>query len=242
VEEALTYGGGLSIPQTIWITALITFFNRSVHNTRIERIWYDVTEGFGGKWKSFFTDLEATEGLDIDNPAHIWLLHHLFLDNINRDALVWAETWNNHKLQVRGERQQTPQERFFVSMVEDGPRSIYGPRLNAEGDQDELEGEDVSLYGIDWEVMEDEALVMHHHQHNPILLNSPFSTAPAALSEVECTPPDCSLSAEGIRQLDHYLSQVLDINSRSMLTRRALWIEALHTCNHLSHVYPLVRT
>ena len=50
------------------------FFNRSVHNSWIERIWYDVTEGFGGKWKDLFTDLEANEGLDVDNPAHIWLL------------------------------------------------------------------------------------------------------------------------------------------------------------------------
>jgi hypothetical protein len=220
--------------------ALTTLFNRSVHNTRIERIWYDVTEGFGGKWKSFFTDLEATEGLDVDNPAHIWLLHHLFLDKINRDALVWAETWNNHKLQVRGERQQTPQERFFVSMLEDGPRGVHHPHPNAEEDPDELD-EDISLYGIDWEVMEDEALIMHHHQHNPVLLNNTFSTAPAALSEVECTPPDCSLSTEGIHQLDHYLSQVLDVNSRSMLTRRAVWIEALRACNHLSQTYHLVR-
>ena len=77
-------------------------------------------------------------------------------------------------------------------MLEDGPRGLSGPRLNAEGDQDELEGEDISLYGIDWEVMEDEVLVMHHHQHNPVLLNNPFSTVPATLSEVECTPPDCS--------------------------------------------------
>ena len=114
--------------------------NRSVHNSRIERIWYDVTEGFGGKWKNFFTDLEANEGLDVNNPAHIWLLHHLFLDDINRDVLVWAETWNNHKLQIRGERQQSPQEIFFFSMLEDGPRGLNGPRQNVGGDQNELEG------------------------------------------------------------------------------------------------------
>ncbi|KAI0687882.1 hypothetical protein C8T65DRAFT_712118 [Cerioporus squamosus] len=33
-------------------------WGRSVHNTRIERLWYDVTSGFGQKWNNFFYDLE----------------------------------------------------------------------------------------------------------------------------------------------------------------------------------------
>jgi hypothetical protein len=212
--------------------ALRAFCNRSVHNSRIERIWYDVTEGFGGKWKNFFTDLEANEYLNVNNPAHIWLIHHLFLDQINLDALAWAEMWNNHKLQIRGEHQQTPQEMFFFSMLEDGPRGLNGPHQNRE---DGLEGEDVSLYGVDWEVMEeeDEPLTTHHHRHNSVLLNNPFSTAPSTLSEVECTPPDRPLSPEGIRQLDHRLSQRLDVNSRSMLVRRTIWINALQVCHQI---------
>ena len=82
-EGVLTSGGGLSARLALWIAVLTNCCHRSVHNSRIERIWYDVTEGFGGKWKDFFTDLEANEGLDVDNQAHIWLLHHLYLDDIN---------------------------------------------------------------------------------------------------------------------------------------------------------------
>ena len=130
-------------------TFLQPFRNRSIHNSQVERIWYDVTEGFGGKWKDFFIDLEANEGLDFNKHAHIWLLHHLFLDDINHDALAWAETWNSHKLQIRGECQQTPQEMFFFSMLEDGPHGIHGLRQNRE---DRLDGEDITLYGIDWEL------------------------------------------------------------------------------------------
>lgn len=209
---------------------------RSVHNSRIERIWYDVTEGFGSKWKDFLTDLEANEGLDVNNPAHIWLLHHLFLDDINKDALTWAEVWNNHKLQIRGEPQQTPQEMFFFSMLEDGPRGINGPRSqNREGDLDEFnEGEDISTFGIDWEEMNNGALMEHHHRHNPIQLDNPFTTAPSTLSEVVCTPPDCPLLAEGVYQLDHHLSQVVDVNSHSMLVRRTIWVEALRICSQIS--------
>ena len=124
---------------------------------------------------------------------------------------------------------------FFFSMLEDGPRGLNGSRQNREGDQNGLEeGGDVSLYGVDWEDMEDELLMTHHYQHNPILLSNPFSSAPSILSEVECTPPDCPLSAEGIHQLSYYLSQAVDVNSRSMLIRRLIWIEALVICNQIS--------
>lgn len=63
--------------------------SRSVHNTRIERLWYDVTHGFGEKWKKFFYLLESHHGLNPLAPAHIWLLHHLFLAAINEDAQEW---------------------------------------------------------------------------------------------------------------------------------------------------------
>lgn len=45
--------------------------SRSVHNTRIERLWFDVTNGFGYKWKDFFLDLELQCGLNPTFPAHI---------------------------------------------------------------------------------------------------------------------------------------------------------------------------
>ncbi|KAH9831803.1 uncharacterized protein C8Q71DRAFT_714853, partial [Rhodofomes roseus] len=36
---------------------------RSVHNTRVERLWYDFTRGVGQKWKNFFLELEHNAGL-----------------------------------------------------------------------------------------------------------------------------------------------------------------------------------
>ncbi|THH10681.1 hypothetical protein EW146_g8295 [Bondarzewia mesenterica] len=67
-------------------------WGRSVHNTRIERLWYDITQGFGQKWKNFFLELEHHYGLDPDRPAHIWLLYHLFLatiDSIEGYGIDW---------------------------------------------------------------------------------------------------------------------------------------------------------
>ena len=214
-------------------------FSRSVHNSRIERIWYDVTEGFGGKWKDLFIDLEANHGLDVDNAAHIWLLHHLFLDAINQDATSWAEAWNSHKLQIRGEPQQTPQEMFFFSMLEDGPRGVSDGQRIRDGDGDpgvedeEVEDEDLATYGIDWDAMDDEQLMEHHYENNPPQLSNPFETAPPTLSEVTCAPPSCPLSEEAVHQLDLHLSQGVDLTSHSMLVRRTVWVEALQICTHL---------
>ncbi|KAK6981516.1 hypothetical protein R3P38DRAFT_3113511 [Favolaschia claudopus] len=99
-------------------------WGRSVHNTRIERLWYDVTHGFGKKWKVFFLDLETNHGLNPTRPGHIWLLHHLFLASINRDAQDWAEAWNSHQLTVRRQRERSPRDLFMFGMLREGPRGI----------------------------------------------------------------------------------------------------------------------
>ncbi|KAJ6632501.1 hypothetical protein B0H10DRAFT_1740124, partial [Mycena sp. CBHHK59/15] len=90
---------------------------RSVHNTRIEQLWYDVTHGFGQKWKKFFMDLEVHDGLNTRLPAYIWLIHHLFLDAINCDAQEWSAAWNSHHLQIRGERSRSPHDMFLFSRI-----------------------------------------------------------------------------------------------------------------------------
>ncbi|KAJ7219900.1 hypothetical protein B0H12DRAFT_1205505 [Mycena haematopus] len=89
-----------------------------------ERLWYDVTHGFGYKWKSFFLDLEVNHGLNPSTEVHIWLLHHLFLDSINADAQEWADAWNSHDLQIRGERTRSPRDIFLFSMIQDSPRGL----------------------------------------------------------------------------------------------------------------------
>ncbi|KAG2063868.1 hypothetical protein BDR04DRAFT_1036922 [Suillus decipiens] len=43
------------------------YIYRSVHNIRIERLWVDVTNGIGQKWKEFFQTLEAYDNLNVNN-------------------------------------------------------------------------------------------------------------------------------------------------------------------------------
>ena len=118
-------------------------------------------------------------------------------------------------------------------MIEDGPQGLNGSRWNRPGEGDVLEDGDISLYGINWEDMEDKVLMVHHHHYHSVPLDNPFVTGPPSLSEVECTSPNSPLSAEGICQLDHYLSQMVDVNSRSMLVRRIIWAQALRICGQI---------
>ncbi|TCD60521.1 hypothetical protein EIP91_009938 [Steccherinum ochraceum] len=141
-------------------------WGRSVHNTRIERLWYDVTAKFGRKWKEFFRDLEANHGLNPTIPAHIWLLHHLFLLSIQQDADDFVLAWNSHKIQMRGERTQSPKEMFFFSLLQDGSRGIHLANAPVPIDEPLAPGE-VEEYGVDWEAIDDANIMAHHREHNP---------------------------------------------------------------------------
>ncbi|KAH9918454.1 uncharacterized protein B0H18DRAFT_912789, partial [Fomitopsis serialis] len=50
-------------PSRVHLELTITYLSRSVHNTRVERLWYDFTRGVGQKWKNFFLQLEHNAGL-----------------------------------------------------------------------------------------------------------------------------------------------------------------------------------
>lgn len=204
-----------------------------MHNTRIERLWYDVTHGYGQKWKNFFITLELHHGLDPMQTACIWLLHHLFLSKIQEDAEEWAAGWNSHKMQIRHQTPQSPREMFVFSMVHDGPRGMtFRPEPPSE------DVPDIAAYGIDWEVANDHRLMNHLLQENPQdwSEDNPFAGAPATLSHVPCEPPNCPLTPQQVESLDQALAERVDVTSRSMDTRRLVWIEALNICRHFMEV------
>ncbi|KAL0061553.1 hypothetical protein AAF712_011579 [Marasmius tenuissimus] len=211
-------------------------YGKSVHNIRIKRLWRDVTLGFGAKWKFFFQELEVHNGLNVNNDTHIWLLQHLFLPAINEDALAWAEAWNRHPLTLRHQRSQSPVELFTFGMMENGLRGMDSI-MNIEDDY--LVGslasqEDRDGYGVDWEDMEDPAVLAHHNDSN--LMDSedstnPFTThIPDHFSHVEVQSPDCPLTPDQLQLLHSHLDSLPFASNRDMDSRRLLWIEAFGIC------------
>lgn len=196
-----------------------------MHNIRIERLWVDVTSGFGQKWKEFFQLLEASYGLDVENNAHIWLLRHLFLPTINHDAEQWTAVWNMHLL---GNRHLSPSQMYLHGVIQNGYRGIFP---NAEQGETENPAEaDYMEYGIDWEALQTRHIRAHHDEHNaddgnphnPFLVNHPEH-----LSHVEVKDTNCPLSPEQLSALNVHLTMSPFYERRSMEACLGLWVAAM---------------
>lgn len=87
---------------------------RSVHNTRIERLWRDVYEGVLCSFYNIFRCLEDNNLLDPTSELDLFCLHYTFLPRINAVLDIFQNTWNNHK--IRTEKNKTPLQLFIMGM------------------------------------------------------------------------------------------------------------------------------
>lgn len=192
--------------------------NRSTHNTRIERLWFDFKHGIGRKWREFFNDLESNEGLLVGLPSHIWLLHWLYLDDINDEVQEWAESWNHHRLSLKGEVDRSPFDLFLFSLVQDGVRGVEGVRD---------ESIDPGVYGVDWEVIDDPRFRNHLTEARE------EDSASDVNGGIVCEVADCPLPSHLVDELRVRLRDRVNISSRSLTIRRYVWHEALQICYDL---------
>lgn len=132
---------------------------RSVHNVRIERLWVDVTAQIGATWADRFTTLELRHGLDINNIHHIWLLHALFLPTINAELSFFADSWNQHQIQIRNGPNRSPADMFGFDMYVHGVRGTQLP-------DDNLTEEELEVFGVDWESLRDDDVLRSQQTNN----------------------------------------------------------------------------
>jgi hypothetical protein len=186
-----------------------------VHNTRIERLWVDIVHDLSINWKELFEMLEIHHGLDPDNMGHTWLVHHLFLNELNAELTEWVQGWNSHKMQLRGQRNQSPHEMFIIGITE---REC--PGVSAWIMQQEEAVVDLVVYGVE----EVEPRVDDGEGQR-------VDVRPERFSEVRCDTPNCPLDADQIRALDDSLVQAFRLDAhRSMLQRKFIWDHALDIC------------
>ena len=237
---------------------------RSVHNIRIEvieRLWVDVTKGFGSKWKIFFQILESDHGLDVDKDAHIWLLHFLFLGYINIDADAWMRAWNMHTLSRQGDRHLSPNDLYLRGMADQGirglrPNHASGQNMDSDDmihhlapvgleDPPVLNEQDQTSYGIDWDELDDTHIIEHHRDRHATGAR-PNQTDPAFNPFLALNPADmhcvvvpnirCPFSNHQIEELSAYLTSHVSEEMRStpdMHARACAWDLALHYCSNL---------
>ncbi|KAL0057059.1 hypothetical protein AAF712_016320 [Marasmius tenuissimus] len=205
-------------------------WGRSVHNIRIERLWRDVTQGFGLKWYNFFYDLELSHGLLPDVDTHIWLLHTLFLPSIDQDAHEWAGAWNSHRLRLDDSRSRSPRDFYFFGAVEDG---IQGPEgvMDPSGVFRRLEEDigDPEGYGVDWVDLGNADILRHHNNHNPHQIEHLDSRQPPHLSLVDIPVFDSLFtSEEQVDIFEEVIARLPEYYSRDMEDCQSPWSQALH--------------
>lgn len=91
-------------------------------------------------------------GLQVSNLNHIWLLQHLFLPMINKQLSFWAESWNNHRVSQRLGPARSPEDMFVFDSLVNGVR---GDEIG----QFTMTDEELEVFGVDWEGLQDETLL-----------------------------------------------------------------------------------
>ncbi|KAK0463322.1 hypothetical protein IW261DRAFT_1554182 [Armillaria novae-zelandiae] len=164
--------------------------NRSIRNIRIECL----------------CRLEQYESLDPKNDAHIWLLHHLFLDAINVDALAWAESWNHHPLTIPHQMTHSPTDLFVFGMMEKGVRGLDDIMGNNEEEEELPSEQDLDSFDIDWNDYDNDIIHSHHDANNICDSDdayNPFDThRPEQFSHVEVESVECPLTHIQVEHLD----------------------------------------
>ena len=91
---------------------------RSVHNTRIERLWRDVYYAVIQTFYALFYYLESMGYLDVESEVDLFCLHFVYLPRVNHALNEFSVAYNNHSL--RTERCWTPLQLWTNGMIHSG--------------------------------------------------------------------------------------------------------------------------
>eukprot|EP00794_Sanderia_malayensis_P021084 gene21084-23141_t len=107
---------------------------RSVHNTRIKRLWREVNRIVGHIYSEIFKHMESIGILDSTNEMHLYALHFVFMPRIVRSLEEFHSQWNFHG--IRTACSSSP-----LALWRSGIVSSCSCNLSPE---------DLYLYGIDY--------------------------------------------------------------------------------------------
>jgi hypothetical protein len=188
----------------------------------------NLTLSFGAKWYDFFHKLEFQSGLDINSENHLWLLHFLFLPSINRDATLFIETWNNHRIQIRRGTNRSPIDMYGFDMLAHGVR---GDLHVTPGDVDMLSPDDLEIFGVDWAGLHDAEIRRSHRANNPIYEGTTTWRSgggppdPDMLSYVDVNPPVGIFDEAQVEALRQFILPTMGWFNEPTLTQR--WVQGL---------------
>ena len=90
-------------------------YGKSIHNTRIERLWRDVMNSVIQTFYDLFIHLENHNLLDINSEIDLLCLHFVFVPRINKALNEFRDAYNNHG--VRTEKHWSPHQMWVNGMI-----------------------------------------------------------------------------------------------------------------------------
>lgn len=82
----------------------------------------------------------------MDSTSTISPLQFLFLATINSQLAFFAESWNQHKIQIRNGPNRSPTNMFVFNMF---VNEVCGDQLPPE--EEVFDENNLEVYGIDWQ-------------------------------------------------------------------------------------------
>ncbi|CAD6928865.1 unnamed protein product, partial [Tilletia caries] len=107
----------------------------STRNQRIERMWVDVQRWNTAKYKAMFETLEDDGILDVASPIHLWVLHVVFLPQLNRALQHFADVWNRHPIRTANHN-WSPEQKHTAGVL-DAERKGFDLRAQPAALEDE---------------------------------------------------------------------------------------------------------
>lgn len=211
----LKYGKVISLQLNVTSSHLF----RSVHNVRIEQLWVDFTAQVGAAWADNFTLLEICYGLDINNAAHIWLLHFLFLGTINTQLAFFCGSVEPASHSNAPFSQSLPHRHVC--------HGVRGDCLPPE--EEGMDAEELEVYGINWRGLRDNGVLRSQSQNNSSAEgSSPWVGhvgPPPDLSQVVVQHPPGTLTDEEATHLYNSFSPLFGSADADEIV--LLWAQAL---------------
>lgn len=97
---------------------------RSIHNTRIERLWRDVFQSVLFIYYHLFHALEQSGMLDVDDEVQMWALHYVYQPRINAHLLKWKNAHNDHPVSTESSKSgKTPNKMWLKGIQQAGQQN-----------------------------------------------------------------------------------------------------------------------
>ena len=111
---------------------------KSVHNSRIERLWRDVYQSVSSSYASVFYELERDSALNVDNDADLFALHYVFVSRINESLGAFQAAWNSHSIST--ENNMSPLQLYTA--YSQGIQ-LFEENINPDDECDSVDDDDV---------------------------------------------------------------------------------------------------